>query len=217
VIFFVAFTAALSAQAPGTFVATGNLTMPRLNHTATLLENGKVLIAGGGSGEQGLASAELYDPDTGTFAATGTVQPNGERRIGTPRRSHTATLLNNGMVLIAGGYGPGGILAGAELYDPDTGNFIRTGNMTVPRYDHTATLLQNGSVLIVGGSDTCPGYDLASAEIYNPSTGNFTATGSMTAGWCGPAASGYPARRHGFDRKSNLDLVIGQGILCCSL
>jgi hypothetical protein len=185
----------LAAAMPDTFIATGNMTMPRHVHTATLLENGKVLVAGGfGARDEILASAELYDPTTGTFTATGNVQRTGERGMISARRSHTATLLNNGMVLIAGGIGSntiGGILAGAELYDPDTGSFFRTGDMTVPRYYHTATLLQNGTVLIVGGSDTTkpPSYALATAEIYDPSTGKFTATGSLSAGWCGPTAN----------------------------
>ena len=162
------------AQSPGMFSPTANLTRPREFHTATLLPNGKVLIAGGFSFGIGpfttWARAEIYDPSSGNFTEMGDMN--------SARHSHTATLLPNGKVLLAGGRfqngGPG--QASAELYDPATGTFSLTGSMTTPRYLHTATLLNNGKVLIAGGN-----YPYSqSAEVYDPSTETFTATGDMT-------------------------------------
>jgi hypothetical protein len=169
-------SAELYNPSTGTFTASGNLVTRRAQHTATLLNNGKVLIAGGefatwmisGTVYTCLASAELYDPSTGTFTLTGSM--NAQRCGG--YSTFTATLLQNGKVLIAGG-GP----ATAELYDPSTGTFSLTGAMNIPRSAHTATLLPNGEVLIAGGS-TSSGY-LANAELYNPATNTFTLTGSM--------------------------------------
>ena len=156
------------------FAATGNMTTSRYSHSATLLNNGKVLVTGGvDTSGVVLASAELYDPATGAFAATGNMT--------TSRYSHSATLLGNGKVLVTGGTdASGGVLASAELYDPTTGVFTPTGSMTTARISHTATLLNNGSVLVAGGYNGTSPTDLASAELYNPSSGMFNATGSMS-------------------------------------
>ncbi len=152
-----------------TFTATGSMTSPRAYHTAILLPSGKVLLAGGEGNtvpNPTLASADLYDPSAGTCTATGSMT--------VARAYHTATLLNNGKVLVAGGSASQvGTLASADLYDPGAGIFTATGSMTVARSQHTATLLSNGKVLIAGGG-------VASTELYDPSTGTFTATGNMT-------------------------------------
>ena len=165
-------TAELYRPTSGTFLATGTTLLPRNAGTATLLQNGMVLIAGGTGAIPNAAGptaeAELYDPTTGTFTATGNMT--------TPRDGHTATLLNDGMVLIAGASG-----TSAELYNPATGTFTATGSMNDARGGQTATLLTSGQVLIVGGTDES-GATLATAELYDPVTGTFTPTGSMNTG-----------------------------------
>ena len=155
------------------FITTGSMATVRgEGHTATLLPNGKVLVAGGWVIDGGiLSSAELYDPATGMFSDT----DNDYMMVA--RANHTATLLSNGKVLIAGGavYYTG-VWSSAEIYDPATGVFSATGSMTTPRMNHTATLLNNGKVLIVGGYNDIDGV-LSSAEIYDPETGTFSPTG----------------------------------------
>ncbi|MGB8681288.1 MAG: kelch repeat-containing protein [Candidatus Binatus sp.] len=166
----------------------------RAEHTATLISgcncpaDGEVLIAGGtsatGSLGSTLRSAELYDPATGKFTATGAMKAT--------RARHSATLIASGPlagnVLIAGGTSDesGGDVATAELYDPATGQFTSTGTMSTPRENHSATWLSPsvvtgtlaGSVLVAGGSDASAPTD--SAEVFNPQTAAFSPVGAMT-------------------------------------
>jgi hypothetical protein len=149
---------------------TGSMTTPRVGHTATLLPSGQVLVVGGTEGNPDtgdLASAELFDPATGSWIRTGElIEPHGG--------GHTATLLEDGTVLIVGGHGQSDGPASSELFDPATGEWRRTGRMSRDRSYHTATLLADGTVLVAGGLIT-----VADAELYDPRTGSWTETGSM--------------------------------------
>jgi N-acetylneuraminic acid mutarotase len=149
------------------WTTTGSLALARHSHTATLLPNGKVLVVGGTPPD---ISAELYDPETGTWSPTGSLTDG-------PRVEHTATLLQNGKVLVVGGYESG--YTTAEVYDPETGTWSPTGSPAKGRQEHTATLLPNGEVLVVGGSKGKGSGALRSAEIYDPETGRWRRTGSL--------------------------------------
>src|SRR5436309_11932652 len=128
------------AATPFEWEYTGSLKTARFHHTATLLPDGRVLVVGGEHGRDPLASAELYDPATGTWSATGS--------LNTARDSHTATLLPNGNVLVAGGEATSGDLASAELYDPATGTWTATGSLTAARDFQTTT--PHSSSLVTG-------------------------------------------------------------------
>jgi putative zinc finger protein/FecR-like protein/galactose oxidase-like protein/Kelch motif protein len=158
--------------ASGILKPIGPMLAMRQSHTATLLPDGKVLIAGGSDRDAVFASAELFDPVTGGFSETGSMT--------SPRAAHEAMLLPNGKVLITGGLNERhNLLASAELYDPATRRFAPTGEMKIAREAHRATLLNNGKVLITGGlSPEWPRQKLA--EIYDPATGAFSPAGEMT-------------------------------------
>jgi len=131
------------------------MTGARSSHTATLLPNNKVLVAGGQNAGASLATAELFDPTAGTWSATGSMTD--------ARSSHTGTLLSNGTVLVAGG-NPGPLNT-AELYDPTAGTWSTTASMADARASHTGTLLSNGEVVVAGGEGASS--VLASAELYS--------------------------------------------------
>jgi hypothetical protein len=163
---------------PNTWVPAGQMHVARAGQTATLLPDGTVLVAGGGT-----AKAELYSPATRTFSPTAPLPVSVTEA--------TATLLPDGKVLVAGGLHGNRQVASAELYDPATGTWSPTGSMTVARSGQTATMLKGGGVLVAGGGCNGSGYGcdagsfeapLRSAEIYNPATGTWTRTGSMKFG-----------------------------------
>ena len=166
--------AELYDPATGKFTAIAPMAVKRGRPEATLLRNGNVLITGGADGGgagSNIVSAEIFDAATLKFRPTGVMHH--------ARVEHTATLLQDGRVLISGGRGSE-VTADAEVYDPDGGKFTETGWMHTPRYKHTAGLLPDGRVLIAGGSDERDwNGTLSSAEIYDPHTGKFSPTSSL--------------------------------------
>ncbi|HUR98227.1 MAG TPA: kelch repeat-containing protein [Pyrinomonadaceae bacterium] len=149
------------------------LTDARASHTSTLLNDGRVLIAGGME-RNGVYfdSAEIFDPRTNRFAP--------EIRMTAKRVSHSATLLPDGRVLMAGGWStPDGPAMTAEIFDPRTETFTPTGNLHRRRANHSATLLADGKVLIAGGTEG--ENSLKDAEVFDPKTNSFAVIGTMSA------------------------------------
>ena len=153
---------------PGTraFTPTGSMLNAQAGATATLLGSGKVLVAGGGrytgAGIEARDSAELYNPASGTFKATG--------RMTNTRWGAEATLLANGQVLVAGGAEAEGVSNRFDVYDPASGTFKFGGLLLNYRFGGSGVRLTNGKVLLVGGGDNVNG-PTASAELYTPATG----------------------------------------------
>jgi hypothetical protein len=150
-----------------TWVSTGSLSLPRMLHTATLLEEGRVLVAGGFN-----RSAEVYELASGSWSATGGTL--------TAHRGHTTTRLADGRVLLVGGGQERSTGANAELYVPALGRWKAAGLLHKLRYHHTATLLPGGKVLVVGGATAEYGGEvLSSCELYDPSGDTWSLTGTL--------------------------------------
>jgi hypothetical protein len=160
------------AHLPGTIRPGPPMLEPRSGHTATLLPDGRVLIAGGMRRNQDFyRSAELYDPATGKFQPTGSMTME---RVG-----HAAVLLHSGKVLVVGGYVGHACTDSAEIYDPATGEFTAIGKMTAVRGRPSATLLASGDVLIAGGADRDTPGGVSSAEIFRATDFKFEVVAPM--------------------------------------
>ena len=166
----------------GVWIRTGSMHTERSYHTATLLANGKVLVTGGrNAAENVLASAEIYDPVTGSWTATGSMI--------SPRIAHAAALLPSGKVLVIGGQNATSnvALSTTELFDPSTGLWTASGLLHTGRSALLATTISSGPlagmVLAIGGDRVCGGCDqnLASTELYDPTVGEWSyAEGEMS-------------------------------------
>ncbi|RKH50486.1 hypothetical protein D7Y23_13185 [Corallococcus sp. AB050B] len=176
---------AVGQQSQAASAATGSLAKDRVFIPHTRLLDGRVLVAGGmeyndifvPGGKPYHGISELYDPRTGTWSFTGSM--NLVRDVASSQR------LADGRVLVAGGwdnnvYQSRTVHASAELFDPTTGTWAFTGSMTQPRYKAPSIALADGRVLVAGGANLTVN-DLLSAEVYNPTTGGWTATGALVA------------------------------------
>jgi N-acetylneuraminic acid mutarotase len=177
----------------GTWSGAASMATARALQTATLLGNGKVLVAGGVNWDTGaaIASVELYDPVSNTWSAAAA--------MAVARLNATATLLSNGKVLVTGGQNSSGHLSSAELYDPISDSWSSAGSMAAARSNQTATLLDNGTVLITGGLNSTG--SLSSAELYDP----------VSNTWSAAAAMSTPRYVHTATRLGNGEVLITGG------
>lgn len=164
-----------ATTASNTWARTGRLRQGRIGASSVRLRDGQVLAVGGsssgGPSDRPRRTAELYDPATRTWRATGSMDLD--------RSDFSTTLLPDGRVLVAGGQGESGLRASTRLYDPATGRWSRGGRMTTLRTTHTATLLGNGKVLVAGGFTGAKGPASRTAELYDPKTDRWSRTTSM--------------------------------------
>ncbi|MDH5388643.1 MAG: hypothetical protein OEY06_09355 [Gammaproteobacteria bacterium] len=170
-------TAEIYDPAASTWSTTGDLTIKRSSHTATLLQDGSVLITGGWTGGTApVTSAEIYNPVAGTWAATGSMSG--------ARTGHTMNTLIDGKVLVAGGFNVVATnnvyLQHAETYNPAMGTWSNAAGMSIARSYHAATMISGGKMLVTGGRSSMANADiLASSEIYDPAADTWTSSGDM--------------------------------------
>jgi N-acetylneuraminic acid mutarotase len=167
-----------TVTSPGAWAAAPSMSVGRYSHSAVLMPNGKVLVAGGYNGSY-LSSAEVYDPVSNTFTGTASMS--------SARRGAVAVLLSDGRVLTAGGSDANGsYIASAEIYSPETGTWADAAPMSAVRYVQTMTLLPNGKVLVAGGYN---GSFLSSAELYDARTNTWASAGNMSKARYGHTAT----------------------------
>jgi len=188
-------------QPSNTWKSVGPMTTERADHTATLLKDGRVLITGGFKGAGNsftvLDSAEIFNPNNNTFTSVGNMT--------TPRTFHTATLLLDGRVLIAGGNSDvaGTNLNSAEIFNPITNTFSSVGNLNSKRFYHTENLLSDGRVLIAGGNNIA----IKSTEIFDPNTSIFTPGPDMN----------MPRAHHASTRLNDGRILLVNGLVIGSI
>ena len=181
------------------------LSVPRLGNTLTLLNNGNVLVTGGTSAENAAgtggnqtirpdATAEIFNVAANRWTTT-------SGAMSTPRFEHTATALDDGRVLIAGGQGPpiagvAGALASTEIYDPAVDSFRKSNDMGDARFNHTAVKMPDRTVMVIGGAGGQNGdTSLSTAEVFNPGDGGWTNVGALTGSRSGHVAAVFPDGR----------------------
>lgn len=157
------------------FSSAPTLEQARFAHTATLLMDGSVLVAGGATLSGSLASTERLVAGSAAWHSSGA--------LAAARSYHTATLLASGKVLVAGGQSGTTVLGSAELYNPSTGTWSSAGTLNTPRAHHAAVLLSTGQVMVIGGTSGTGSTTLATPEIYDPTSNSWTNAATTTARW----------------------------------